>query len=151
MTTGDENLNVAFTVRQRIERPVAEVFQAVVDPEKLCRFFTKTADGPPIAGRTVHWTWPDGDEADVRVLELDENEKLVCSWKAYRVEEQTTWTMIFEPLDGGAARLTLTETGWRGDQHGLDSSYAHCHGWAHMLLCLKAYLEHGADLRTHRP
>jgi uncharacterized protein YndB with AHSA1/START domain len=148
MTTCDENLNVAFTVRQRIERPVAEVFQAVVDPEKLCRYFTKTADGPPIAGRTVHWTWADGDEADVHVLELDVNEKLVCSWKAWQVEQSTTWTMIFESLDGSATRLSVHETGWRSDQRGLESSYRHCHGWSHMLLCLKAHLEHGADLRS---
>lgn len=147
MTASEANLEAAFTVRQRIERPPAEVFQAVVDPKKLCRHFTKTADGPPIAGQTIHWTWADGDEADVHVLELDVNEKLVCSWKGWQVEQSTTWTMVFESLDAGATRVSVHETGWRGDQRGLESSYAHCQGWTHMLLCLKAFLEHDVDLR----
>jgi uncharacterized protein YndB with AHSA1/START domain len=147
MPADETNLQINFTVRQRINRPAAEVFQAVFDPGKLCRYFTETADGPPIAGQVVHWTWASGDEADVHVLELEMNEKLVCSWQGWQVEQATTWTMILEPLDGGATRLSVHETGWRSDQRGLESSYAHCYGWTHMLLCLKAFLEHGVDLR----
>ena len=45
MTADEAKIEINFTVRQRIERPPAEVFQAVVDPDKLCRYFTKTADG----------------------------------------------------------------------------------------------------------
>jgi uncharacterized protein YndB with AHSA1/START domain len=148
MTADEPDLEINFTVRQRIKRPAAEVFQAVVDPDRLCRYFTRTASGPPIAGEVMHWTWADGDGAEVQVLELDVNEKLVCSWQGWQVEQSTTWTMIFEPLEGGATRVVIHETGWRSDQRGLESSYAHCHGWTHMLLCLKAFLEHGIDLRS---
>lgn len=43
--------------------------------------------------------------------------------------------------------VTIAESGWRETQTGLESSYGNCEGWTQMACCLKAYVEHGINLR----
>ncbi len=43
--------------------------------------------------------------------------------------------------------IKATESGWEEDQKGLELSYQNCSGWQHMMLCLKAYVQHDIDLR----
>ena len=43
--------------------------------------------------------------------------------------------------------LSISESGWKTDREGLKGSHDNCSGWTHMAMCLKAYLEHGLDLR----
>ncbi|UCD75203.1 MAG: SRPBCC domain-containing protein [Phycisphaerales bacterium] len=139
--------NVGFTVKHRVNRPVNEVFQAVVDPAKLSTYFTTSADAPLSPGRTVHWHWEGYGTVDVHVHEVVENEKIVFSWEAYKVDYDVTCTFTFESINDGATRVTVHETGWKRDEAGLASSFAQCNGWTHMLMCLKARLEHDIDLR----
>jgi hypothetical protein len=41
----------------------------------------------------------------------------------------------------------VTEHGWRETQTGLNGSYGNCMGWTQMICALKAWLEHGINLR----
>lgn len=52
-----------------------------------------------------------------------------------------------QPLDDGATLVTIAEAGWREGEAGLRKSYLNCEGWSQMLCCMKAYLEHGINLR----
>jgi len=139
-------MDVQLTIRQRIKRPVAEVFDAIVDPVKLSSYFVTSAGGPLVAGATVKWTW--GEIAsDTIVDEVIENELIVCRWEAYKVEYNTTCRFEFAGNEDGSTTVTVSESGWHDDQDGIDSSLEHAGGWQHMLLCLKAWIEHGIDLR----
>ena len=61
---------------------------------------------------------------------------------------KTTVTMTFEPLDGGKRTLvSIAEEGWRETPTGLKASYGNCQGWAQMQCALKAWVEHGINLR----
>ena len=53
----------------------------------------------------------------------------------------------FEESDDGGTILSISESGWRTDAEGLKGSHDNCGGWMHMATCLKAFLEHGVDLR----
>ena len=59
----------------------------------------------------------------------------------------TTVTMTFEPLDDGRTLVSIAEEGWRESEAALKASYGNCQGWMQMLCALKAYLEHGINLR----
>ena len=144
-------IHVGFSIQQRIARSPAEVFDAVADPEKLCAYFTRTASGPVEAGSTVHWTWDSGGEEDPRFEDVTPGESFVFRWKAQAVPDLTTCSFEFLPDGEGATMVRITEFGWEQNQESLDSSYDHVNGWTHMLLCLKAYLEYGIDLRTAPP
>ena len=64
-----------------------------------------------------------------------------------RLEEGATVT--FQPVDGepGRTRLEIAEEGWRETEAGLAASYGNCMGWSQMLAALKAWVEHGINLR----
>ena len=47
----------------------------------------------------------------------------------------------------GSTLLSISEAGWRTDKDGLRGSHDNCGGWTHIAMCMKAWLEHGIDLR----
>ena len=61
---------------------------------------------------------------------------------------ETTVTMLFEPLEDGRTLVTISEAGWRPTGAGLRSSYGNCQGWSQMLCALKVWIEHGINLRA---
>jgi len=55
--------------------------------------------------------------------------------------------MEFEPKDDYRTLVTIAEEGWRQTERGLQGSYGNCQGWAQMLCAMKAWVEHGINLR----
>jgi len=138
-----------FEVQLKILKPVAEVFDAVVDPGKLSGYFTRTASGPLTAGATVRWAFAEvSGEFPVSVREVVRDERIVLEWESAEGGYSTRVEMLFHSLDGGATMVQIRESGWRNTPKGIDGSYQNCSGWTHMLCCLKAYVEHGINLRA---
>ncbi|WP_421730564.1 hypothetical protein [Brevundimonas sp.] len=56
--------------------------------------------------------------------------------------------MTFASLDDDKRTLvTIAEEGWKQTETGLKASYGNCMGWSQMLCALKAWVEHGVNLR----
>ena len=70
------------------------------------------------------------------------------AWEKTR-DEAYPVTVVFEleALDDGTTMLAISESGWKTDADGLKGSHDNCSGWTHMAMCLKAWIEHGIDLR----
>lgn len=155
-------MELKFRVAARIARPVREVFEAVADPGQLSHYFTTDgARGRLETGATVTWDFHDFPGAfPVYVIEVVPNERIVLEWDASEGEApnvegaestgadyRTTVTMTFKPLDDGRTLVEIAEEGWRENQGALQASYGNCQGWSQMLCALKAWLEHGINLR----
>lgn len=150
-------MEMKFTVGGRIARPVAEVFEAVVDPKGLSEYFTTGgAQGRLEPGATVTWDFHDFPGAfPVYVTEVELNRRIVLRWDAAPDSAEpdaagarlTLVTMTFEPLDDGRTLVRITEEGWSSTPQGLAASYQNCEGWTGMLCALKVWLEHGIHLR----
>ena len=138
-------MEIKFSITSKINKPVEEVFKAVVDPEALSSYFTTVSSGPMEVGETILWKWG-SEESEIRVIELEENRTISFRWKAYNVMYETLVEIDFQEKEGETT-VTVTESGWQEDHEGLDSSYSHCAGWQHMLTCMKARLEFNVDLR----
>ena len=150
-----------FQVSGRIARPVAEVFEAVADPSKLSHYFTTGgAKGRLETGATVTWDFRDFPGAfPVEVVEVVPNAKIVLRWEANDGPPEgdaapagkgymTTVTMTFAALDDDTRTLvTIAEEGWRETPTGLKASYGNCMGWSQMLCAMKAWVEHGLNIR----
>jgi uncharacterized protein YndB with AHSA1/START domain len=142
-------MELKFQVQARIAKPVADVFDGVYNPKHLSGYFTKASDGPLAEGTTVHWEFAEAPGAfPVWVTRVVPSKQIVLEWQAgddptrrNRVE------MTFEALDPGATLVKISESGWPDTQKGLDASYGNCMGWSQMLACMKAYLDHGINLR----
>ncbi|MXO89727.1 SRPBCC domain-containing protein [Pontixanthobacter aquaemixtae] len=158
-------MEIKFRVATRISRPVDEVFKAVVDPDQLSGYFTTGgAQGKMETGATMQWEFHDYPGAfDVEIIEVVENERIVLQWPAYEsdppnvdgaedhdsgaeADYNTTVTMTFKSVEGGTM-VEIAEEGWRDSDAARRGSYGNCQGWSQMLCCMKAWIEHGINLR----
>lgn len=139
-----------YQVQLKILKPVNEVFDAVVSPEKLSVYFVKSASGPLAEGATVKWGFAEvpGQLVDVIVSEVTQNERIAFDWQAGPGGSMIRVEMAFKPLDGESTMVQISESGWRSDAEGLARSHGNAGGWMHMMCCLKAFLEHGINLRA---
>ncbi|QPQ55183.1 SRPBCC family protein [Allosphingosinicella flava] len=153
-------MDLKFSVSARIAAPVSKVFEAVADPDQLSRYFTTGgAKGRLETGATVTWDFHDYPGAfPVEVIEVEKDRRIVLEWEANEgvpaegepvvdAGYKTRVTMTFEPLDDGRTLVTIAEGGWRETETGLNASYGNCQGWTQMLCAMKAWIEHGINLR----
>lgn len=144
-------MELRFTVAGRISKPIEEVFEAVVSPNQLSQYFTTGgARGRLETGAEVTWDFHDFPGAfPVLVQEVVPNSKIVLQWEADRkTATWTTVTMEFSPLDDGRTLVRVSEFGWPETEAGLTSCFNNCEGWTGMLCAMKAWLEHGINLRA---
>ena len=142
----DEIEELSFSFRCVIDRPVAEVFDAVAGRAAICTYFTDDASAGLEVGRTVIWRFGDV-YVDVAVVEVIRYRRIVCTWPACNdVGYRTRFVFEFEALNGGT-RISVRESGWRPDRAGIDSAFDQCSGWTHFFASLKARLEYDVDLK----
>ncbi|NTX62986.1 SRPBCC domain-containing protein [Myxococcus sp. CA051A] len=138
-----------FQVQLKIQKPVAEVFDGVVNPKKLSGYFVQAASAPLVEGTTVKWRFAEAPgEHDVIVRTVARDERIVFEWEAAGGGYNTRVEMLFKPIDARSTLVQIRESGWKEDAQGIEASYDNCGGWMHMMLCLKAYLEFGINLRA---
>lgn len=145
-------MDLKFQVQTKIQKPVEEVFDAVYNPDKLSGYFTNGGSSAPLdEGTEVVWRFADnpGEEpisGPVTVKQVIPNELIVIEWEADK-GRMTRTEMNFEKAGPDETIVRISESGWQETQESLDRSYGNCMGWSHMVLCLKAYLEYGINLR----
>jgi len=144
-------MDLKFQIQTRIQKPVADVFDAVYNPEKLSGYFTNGgAKGPLDEGSTVEWAFADTPGEEIRfpveVEKTIENELIVLRWPGTQ-EELSRIEIRFEATGENETVVQISETGWRATQEDLNRSYSNCMGWSQMVFALKAFLEYGINLR----
>lgn len=137
---------LAARTEMLIRRPVAEVFDAFVDPRKTSKFWFTSGSGRLEAGKRVQWRWEMYDlNVDVDVKVLEPNKRIIVDWSSG--EAPTTIEWRFTPYSADTTFVTITNSGFTGDgqaitKQALDST----EGFTFVLAGLKAHLEHGAQL-----
>jgi len=122
-----------------IRRPVAEVFEAFVDPDITTKFWFTKSSGKLVPGERVRWTWEMYDaHADVLVKEIEQNERILVEWDGYGTTP-IEWT--FTGRADGTTFVEITNSGIDTVQNALDSSG----GFDLLLAGAKIYLEHGIE------
>lgn len=153
MSDREELSELRFTVSGRVSRPCAEVYEAVADPAQLSHYFTTGgARGRLEAGAEVSWEFHDfPGRFPVTVVEAEAPRRIVIEWDARfsaRDDGRTRTTFEFEPVDDDTRTLvTITEETWIATPDGAKSAFGNCEGWTGMLAALKAWVEHGINLR----
>ncbi len=144
---------LSFTVSGRIGRPCAEVYDAVADPAQLSQYFTTGgARGRLEPGNDVSWDFHDFPGAfPVTVVEAEPPRRIVIEWEGVESAGDTGMTRTvfeFEPIDDDTRTLvTITESSWKPTEAGAKSAFGNCEGWTGMLAAMKAWVEHGINLR----
>ena len=145
-------MELKFQVQTKIQKPVAEVFDAVRNPEKLSGYFTNGgASAPLVEGTTVEWAFEDtpGEKMGpfpVKVKKVVPNKSIVFEWEGAPGRD-TLVEMSFEETASDETLVKISESGWQENQDELNRSYSNCMGWSQMVSALKAFVEYGINLR----
>ncbi|KHD88386.1 MAG: ATPase [Bdellovibrio sp. ArHS] len=132
-----------------IQKPVAEVFDAVYNPKKLSAYFiTGGATGPLQEGTTVQWEFADFPGAfPVHTKNVLKDKLIVFAWGSAEGGKDNRVEFVFEALNPKESKVTVTEEGWSPSETGMSAAFGNCKGWSQMLFAMKAYLEYGINLR----
>ena len=136
-----------------IRKPVAEVFEAFVEPAITTRFWFTKSTGRLEAGKQLTWTWEMYDvSVDVVVKEIEANKRIVIEWGNYGEMTKVEW--VFTPYrdeatHSDATYVTIMNSGFQGNgdkvvKDALDSTG----GFTWVLAGLKALLERGVELNA---
>jgi len=129
-----------------IRRPIAEVFEAFINPEITTKFWFTKGSGRLEAGKQVNWVWEMYDiSVQLNVEEVEANKRILIDWSIYGTPTQVEW--IFTPYGNDSTFVSITNFGFGGSgdeivSRALDSTG----GFALVLAGLKAWLEHGIAL-----
>ena len=133
-----------------IRKPVADVFEALVDPELTTQFWFTRSSGRLVTGRPVRWDWEMYDVSiQVTAKVIDPNHRIVIEWPGYSGPTTVEWT--FTPVDDSKTFVRITESGFAGNGDQLVKYVADStQGFTLMLAGLKAFLEYGVRLNLVR-
>ena len=131
-----------------IRKPVAEVFEAFVDPVITSRFWFTKSTGQLEAGKRVTWTWEMySHSVEVEVKAIEVNKRILIDWG--NNESMTSVEWIFTHYEDDKTYVTIKNSGFKGEgdkvvSDALDSKG----GFTWVLAGLKALLEHNVELNA---
>jgi len=129
-----------------IRKPVAEVFEAFVDPAITSKFWFTKGSGRLDAHKQVQWDWEMYNfSVQVSVKAIEKNKRILVEWPAYGTPSTVEW--IFTPRADNTTFVSITNAGFVGTgdevvKQALDAT----EGFTFVLAGLKALLEHNVIL-----
>jgi len=129
-----------------IRKPVAEVFEAFINPDITSKFWFTKGSGRLEVGKQVQWEWEMyGCSIPVTAKVIEPNKRIVIEWPGYGSPTTVEW--VFSHQDDGTTFVSITNAGFTGDgdelvKQATDST----EGFSLVLAGLKALLEHNVRL-----
>ena len=129
-----------------IRKPVAEVFEAFVNPAITSRFWFTKSSGRLESGKQIKWDWEMyGSSAQVSVKAIEENRRILIEWSGYGTPTMVEW--LFTPRVDNTTFVSITNTGFGGNEDEIvKQAISSTEGFTLVLAGLKALLEHNIIL-----
>ena len=138
--------NLEIKVAIQIQKSPTEIFEAIVDPAKMSKYFISKGSGRIEEGKVIVWKFPEFEmEFPVRGGRIEKNSYVSFFWDVEGRELLVEITLAAMP--DNSTVVTITEKGMPPDDKGIKWLQGNSEGWANFLACLKAYLEYGINLR----
>lgn len=126
-----------------IQKPVSEIFEAIVNPEIMQNYFISKGSGRMEVGKEIFWEFPEYEDSyPLTTKETVPNEKIVFVW-----DPKSVVTIELQKLSENDSVVKVSEEGHQNDEKGIKWVIGQTEGWANFLACMKAWLEHGIHLR----
>jgi uncharacterized protein YndB with AHSA1/START domain len=130
----------------QIQKPINEVFEAIVNPEKMSNYFISKSTGKMEEGKNLIWKFPEFDaDVPIRVGKIEKDKYVSYYWLMDDIELLVEMTLTTK--ENNSTLVSITEKSRSNDEQGLKWLSGNSFGWSNFLACLKAYLEYGINLR----
>jgi uncharacterized protein YndB with AHSA1/START domain len=131
----------------KIQKPLHDVFEAIVDPAQMSNYFIAKSTGRMEQGKTLTWQFPEFDmQFPVRVDKVEKDKYVSFYWGNPEDNSETKVEISLQQMNDGVF-VTVTEGNKEHDEAGIKWLAGNTAGWANFLACLKAWLEYGINLR----
>jgi uncharacterized protein YndB with AHSA1/START domain len=129
-----------------IRRPVADVFEAFVNPEITAGFWFTRGSGRLEPGKQFRWDWEMyGFSLQVKVKTIETNARIVIEWPGEGAPTLVEWT--FTPRPDGTTFVSIKHTGFTGEPQAMvQEAIGSTEGFTLVLAGLKGLLEHEVSL-----
>ena len=129
-----------------IRKPVAEVFEAFINPDITTKFWFTKSSGRLEAGKHVQWDWEMyGISIPVTVKSIEPNKSIIIQWHGQNGPTTVEW--IFTPRESDTTFVSITNAGFTGDGDELVTQATDStQGFTLVLAGLKALLEYNVRL-----
>jgi uncharacterized protein YndB with AHSA1/START domain len=127
----------------QIQKPIEEVFEGIVNPEKMTKYFISESSGRLETGKEVIWRFPEfEDRFPIKEIKIENNRAISFVW-----DPDTIVKIRLEKVKDASTIVRVNENGKDLNEANLKWALENSGGWANFLACLKAYLEYGIQLR----
>ena len=127
----------------QIQKPINVVFDGIVNPEKMTKYFISESSGRLETGKEVIWKFPEfSDKFPVKEIKIETNRSISFVW-----DPETVVKITLEEFPDNSTIVTVNENGKELNEDNLKWALENSGGWANFLACMKAYLEYGIQLR----
>ncbi|MGB5529012.1 MAG: SRPBCC domain-containing protein [Ignavibacteriaceae bacterium] len=127
----------------QIQKPIEEVFEGIVNPEKMTKYFISESSGRLETGKEVIWKFPEfEDKFPIKEIKIENTSTISFVW-----DPETIVKITLEKLPDDSTIVRVNENGKELDEANLKWALENSGGWANFLACMKAYLEYGIQLR----
>lgn len=141
-----KNQTLEIETAIQILRPAHEVFESIVDPDKMSNYFISKGTGRLEEGKQVMWKFPEFDmEFPVMAGKIEKDTYISFYWEVDGTELLVE--ILLSPKGTDSTLVTVTEKEKKNDEAGINWLKGNTAGWANFLACLKAWLEYGINLR----
>lgn len=129
-----------------IRKPVAEVFEAFVNPDITSKFWFTKSSGRLDDNKQVEWTWEMYNHTElVNIKSIEPNTKIVIEWGDKAKTSTVTWT--FKNLREIGTFVSIVSSGFKGATDEIVAQVRDStEGFTLVLAGLKALLEHNIQL-----
>ena len=129
-----------------INKPVSEVFEAIVEPGKLNCYFTSRSSGIIESGKTVIWEFKDQNVIlDIDIIETEQDIHISFRWRA--TGNDTYVSINLESDEENNTKIVITEKEFSSEENDIKTAMQQTIGWTDFICSLKAYLYTGINLR----
>lgn len=129
----------------QIQKPIHEVFEAIVDPVKMSNYFIAYGSGRMETDSNLTWRFPEFDmDVPVRVAKVIKDEFISYYWDNDKMEMLVEMKLTKYGKD---TVVSVTEKSAENNEAGIKWLKGNTEGWANFLACLKAWIEYGIHLR----
>ncbi len=130
----------------QIQKPTHEVFEAIVNPEKMSNYFISQSSGIMEEGKNLIWKFPEFDfEFPIKVQKVETNKYISFYWENSGKDLLVEITL--SEKENNSTLVSISEKSMENNEVGLKWLSGNSFGWSNFLACLKAYLEYNINLR----
>lgn len=127
----------------QIQKPIEEVFEGIVNPEKMTKYFISESSGQLESNKEVIWKFPEFEDTfHVTKIKIEKNHSISFVW-----DPDTIVIITLEKLPNDSTIVRVNENGKELNDENLKWALGNSGGWANFLACMKAYLEYDIQLR----